>query len=134
MCLIVHESLNWQYCNVKSKANDPLKSNFFPLCIIREVRLFRKDVPKMQLYCNTRYMILECLTVTTVRIHRIRNCSGNKHTVELSDSVCPKAHLCSNLVFLASSHYMALYTSSSWCELTTSCFFILSVVIIGIHH
>lgn len=47
-CASLYMSQNWLYCHTKSKANDPLKSDFF-FGILKEARLFGKDMPKIQI-------------------------------------------------------------------------------------
>lgn len=74
----------------------------------------------MQIYVNTRYLKLGCLTPTTVRIQRVRNCSGNIN-IKVNCHIVYALLLIYVLFWFSytSSHYMAFYTRSGWCELTT---------------
>lgn len=81
----------------------------------------QKRCTKMQIYVNTRYLKLGCLTLTTIRIQRVRNCSGNIN-IQVNCHIVDALQLIYVLFWFSytSSHYMAFYTRSGWCELTTS--------------
>lgn len=80
----------------------------------------QKRCTKMHIYVNSRYLKLDCLTLTTVRIQRVRNCSGNIN-IQVNCHIVYALQLIYVLFWFSytSSHYMAFYTRSGWCELTT---------------
>lgn len=74
----------------------------------------------MQIYVNTKYLKLGCLTLTTLRIQRVRDCSGNIN-IQVNCHIVYALQLIYVLFWFSytSSHYMSFFTRTGWCELTT---------------